>query len=159
MRKISMVVAVLVLGACSNPTPAPVDAFVAGNDANAAGNDANAATCSGITGNYTAAGTIVIGSTCDASLQTLSGAVAVSGDATAGYTTTLTVGGIAYSCTGVVTGCRWDATCTGTATDGSMVRGMLMFNFTNMGFSGTLSETFTGTTNCLNNFTVTATRS
>src|SRR5262245_56897213 len=109
--------------------------------------DGDTTTCSGITGNYMASGTAQPGSTCDASLSTLAAAGTVNGDTSTGFTIALTVGGIDYSCNGIVSGCRLDATCTGTGADGSSVRGMLSVTFTNTGFAGTMTEDFSGATN------------
>jgi hypothetical protein len=135
----------LVAAACNNPPPAPQP-------------DAPQAGCSAITGNYSVNGAQQTGSTCDPSMSTINGALTVSGGGSS-FTTTVNVGPISYDCNGVVTGCRWDATCTGTAADGSSVRGMLSVNFTDTAFSGTLTEDFTGTTNCHNDLSISGTRS
>jgi hypothetical protein len=121
--------------------------------------DAPSSSCAGITGNYNASGSAQVGSTCDPSTSVLSAAATVSGDATNGFTLALEVGGITYECNGVVNGCRLDATCTGTAGDGSSARGMLTVTFSDTGFIGTMTEDFTGTTNCHNAFDLQATRS
>jgi len=150
-RFLMMVMVSVGLSACGGSSP--------GADAGGGGDDSGGGTmCTGITGAYSATGTTQAGSTCDASLTMLSTSLTVTGDASA-YTTVITVGGIAYNCTGIVNGCRWDATCTGMGTDGSMVRGMTTMTFTNTGFSGTLSEDFTGATNCHNQFSITGSRS
>jgi hypothetical protein len=147
MRNLSIAILILAAAACGGDSHPPP------------GVDTPGASCTGLTGNYSASGTAETGSTCDASLSTIAAAAMVSGDATNGYTLALTVGGIDYSCNGVVSTCRLDATCTGTAADGSMVRGMMTVNFTDAGFSGTMTEDFTGTTNCHNMFSISATRS
>lgn len=119
--------------------------------------DGGSGTCSGITGSYSASGSPQTGSTCDASLGTLSTTLSFAGDGS-GYTAVFNVGGIDYACNGVVSGCRWDATCTGTGADGSSVRGMTTVTFTDTGFDGTLSEDFSGATNCHNQLSISGSR-
>jgi hypothetical protein len=114
--------------------------------------------CSAITGNYTVTGAQQTGSTCDPSMSTINGSIAITGGG-ASFTTAVTVGPITYDCNGVVTGCRWDATCTSTAADGSMVRGMMTVSFTDTSFSGMLTEDFSGATNCHNELSINGTRS
>jgi hypothetical protein len=116
-----------------------------------------APSCAAFTGDYHATGMQQVGSTCPPS--PLDAAVTISGDAASGYYVGIDVGGLAYSCNGIITGCRWDATCTGTAGDGSSVRGMLTVNFTNTSFAGTLTADFTGATNCHDQFAISANRS
>jgi hypothetical protein len=113
--------------------------------------------CSAFTGDYQATGAQQTGSTCLPS--TLDAAISIGGDASTGYTVSISVDGIDYACNGIITGCRWDATCTGTAPDGSSVRGMLTVTFTNTTFAGTLTADFSGTTNCHDDFAISGTRS
>ena len=122
------------------------------------GGDGGGAACNGITGAYSAMGTAQAGSTCDASLTTLSTSLTFTGGGDAGFSAIFSVGGIDYACNGIVNGCRWDATCTGTGADGSSVRGMTTVTFTDTGFGGTLTEDFSGSTNCHNQLAISGTR-